>query len=129
MVERICPSCRHGNPLENRFCGACGVALDHDAMVPKRPDALVIAGRHFPLAQVRQVGSAVAVGLLAVVADAGVAWLRRRAAQPTLPAVRSTTTDSAANAVTIFSQRVVEIWDEGRLTRQVVEKHLWRREG
>jgi hypothetical protein len=28
-----------------------------------------------------------------------------------------------------LSQRVVEIWDEGRLTRQVVEKHLWRREG
>ena len=31
-------------------------------------------------------------------------------------------------AVTIISQRVVEIWDHGNLTRQIVEKHVWRKE-
>jgi hypothetical protein len=29
---------------------------------------------------------------------------------------------------TIISQRVVEIWERGELVRQVVERHVWRRE-
>jgi hypothetical protein len=141
MVERICPTCQHGNPLENRFCGACGVALERDAIVPHRADAIVIAGQTIPLAQVRQVGRAVAIGLAAVAVEAGSAWLRRRTAQADLPGnalavvprptaeIAPAAGTAVANVVTIVSQRVIEVWDEGNLTRQIVEKHVWRKEG
>lgn len=140
MVERICPGCQHGNPLENRFCGACGASLEHNALAVRRDDAIVIAGQSIPLAQVRQVGKAVALGLAAVAAEAGIAWLKRRAdggvptsalaVRPT-QAVQAapTTADPVAHVVTIVSQRVVEIWDHGSLTRQIIEKHVWKKEG
>ncbi|RRR74483.1 MAG: zinc ribbon domain-containing protein [Candidatus Viridilinea halotolerans] len=141
MVERICPECQHANPLENRFCGACGAALTHHALVPQRNDALVIAGQTIPMSQLQQVGKAVAVGLAAVAFEAGAAWLRRRSQQPLAsqvssalaanpaPTTETPTLTHLANTVTIVSQRVTEIWDEGRLTRQIVEKHVWRKEG
>lgn len=138
MVERICPACQHGNPMENRFCGACGASLEHNALVTRRGDAIVIAGQSIPLAQVKQVGRAVAVGLAAVAAEAGIAWLKRRTEQVAIPATTALTfrpnpetmpqsTNPVAEAVTIVSQRVVEIWDHGSLSRQIVEKHVWKK--
>lgn len=139
MVERICPACQHGNPIENRYCGACGASLEHNALATRRDDALVIAGQSIPLAQVKQVGRAVAVGLAAVAAEAGIAWLKRRAERAGVPSTALTARPAAealpqaagpvANVVTIVSQRVVEIWDRGSLTRQIVEKHVWKKEG
>lgn len=140
MVERICPACQHANPLDNRYCGACGTGLEQQALVRRQPDAIVIAGQAIPVAQIKQVGRAVAVGVAAVVAEAGLAWLRRRTGTSTALATRPAQTSLAphtadpaasvaANVVTIISQRVVEIWDEGSLTRQVVERHVWRKEG
>lgn len=139
MVERICPACQHGNPMENRYCGACGASLERNALAPRRQDAIVIAGQAVPLAQVKQVSRAVAVGLAAVAAEAGIAWLKRRAERVGVPttalATRPTTAvaqqgaEAVGNAVTIVSQRVVEIWDHGSLTRQIVEKHIWKKEG
>ncbi|PDV98360.1 zinc ribbon domain-containing protein [Candidatus Chloroploca asiatica] len=139
MVERICPVCQHGNPMENRFCGACGASLEQHALAQRPSDALVIAGQTIPLTQVRQVGKAVAVGLAAVAVEAGIAWLRRRSEPTSLAVVPQTTTltpshglpqaEAVFGAVTIVSQRVVEIWDHGNLTRQIVEKHVWKKEG
>jgi hypothetical protein len=139
MVERICPSCQHGNPVENRFCGACGVALDRNELVRREPAALVIAGQQIPVAQIREVGKAVAVGLAALAAEAGISYLRRRAERVGLPAAslatRPTTAlapqaaEQASKVVTIVSQRVVEVWEQGTLARQVVEKHVWKKEG
>lgn len=139
MVERICPACRHANPIENRYCGACGQALEPNALARRPESAITLAGQELPLAQIKQVGKAVAVGLAAVAAEAGLAWLRRRANQPaslSLPrrsepstAIAPHTADTVANVITIVSQRVVEVWEEGGLTRQVIEKHIWRREG
>ena len=141
MVERLCPACQHGNPLENRYCGACGACLEANALVPHTASALTIAGQRIPLAQVKQVSRAVAVGLAAIAAEAGLAWLKRRT-QVNLPAVTSatrsltealqrggTTADADPKVVTIVSQRVVEFWDQGSLTRQIVEKHVWKKEG
>jgi hypothetical protein len=139
MVERICPICQHGNPLENRFCGACGASLTQDALAKRPETGIVIAGVELPAAQVRQVTRAVALGAAAIVAEVGLAWLRKRTGQANLPAVQATPAQVAnaltpqANpggqpAVTIWSQRVVEIWEHGQITRQVVEKHLWRKE-
>ncbi len=139
MVERICHACQHGNPMENRYCGACGASLEHHALAPRREDAIVIAGQSIPLAQVRQVSRAVAVGLAAVAAEAGIAWLKRRAERVGVPTAAlaarpaaqalAQSADPVADAVTIVSQRVVEIWDHGSLTRQIVEKHIWKKEG
>jgi hypothetical protein len=140
MVERICSVCQHGNPLENRFCGACGASLTQDALAKRPETGIVIAGIELPAAQMRQVTRAVALGAAAVIAEVGLAWLRKRTGATTLPAVQTPPAQAAANAivpqasptgqpaVTIWSQRVVEIWEHGQLTRQVVEKHLWRKE-
>lgn len=141
MVERICPACQHGNPMENRFCGACGASLDHNALAKRESAAIVIAGQEIPVAQIRQVTKAVAVGLAALAAEAGIAYLRRRATGASVPttslAVRPTSVttaapqaaETAANVVTIVSQRVVEVWEQGSLARQIVEKHVWKKEG
>jgi hypothetical protein len=139
MVERICPVCQHGNPLENRFCGACGASLTQEALAKRPETGIVIAGVELPAAQVRQVTRAVALGAAAIVAEVGLAWLRKRTGQANLPAVQAPPTQAlnaivpqtnptGQPAVTIWSQRVVEIWEHGQLTRQVVEKHLWRKE-
>ncbi|MGQ9925462.1 MAG: zinc ribbon domain-containing protein [Chloroflexaceae bacterium] len=143
MVERICPACQHGNPIENRFCGACGAALDGNQLARRDEDALVIAGQSIPLAQVKQVTRAVVLGLAAIAAEAGITWLRRRAERGDLAAIAGNTLSalqkpqpdvmtpaaSVGSVVTIVSQRVVEVWERGDLTRQIVEKHVWRREG
>jgi hypothetical protein len=138
MVERVCPACQHGNPMENRFCGACGASLERNALAKREPDAIVVAGQSIPLAQIRQVSKAVAIGLAAVATEAGIAYLKRRVERAGLPgaalAVRPAasapapqTPGAAGSAVTIVSQRVVEIWEQGGLARQIVEKHVWKK--
>lgn len=144
MVERICPQCQHGNPLENRFCGRCGTSLERNELAP-RPDAgLTIAGHNLPV-QFKQVGQAMAVSLAALAAEAGLAWLRRRVERINLPTpatqqITPVTQSSSSsivpatpaprhNVVTIFSQRVVEVWDREGLMRQTIERSVWRREG
>lgn len=139
MVERICHACQHGNPMENRYCGACGASLEHQALAKGGQEAIVIAGQSIPLAQVKQVSRAVALGLAAVAAEAGIAWLKRRAERVGVPTTAlaarpagqpvAQAADPVADVVTIVSQRVVEIWDHGNLTRQIVEKHVWKKEG
>jgi hypothetical protein len=141
MVERVCPACQHGNPMENRFCGACGAALERSELARRAPDAIVVAGQSIPLAQVRQVSKAVAISLAALAAEAGIAYLKRRAERVGVPtaalAVRPAETQALApqtaeqtgKVVTIVSQRVVEIWEQGSLARQIVEKHVWKKAG
>jgi len=146
MVERVCPECQHGNLLDNRFCGRCGAALERQLPLhitgpsSTQTTAITIAGRALPVTW-RQVGQTMAVGLTALVAEAGMAWLRRKiehvalpqaptSAPPTTALVpgRTITPSAPTEVVTIISQRVVEVWEQGKLTRQVVERHLWRKE-
>lgn len=140
MVERICPRCQHGNPLENRFCGACGCSLDRNELAPRVENGLTLAGHQLPARQLRQVGQAMAVGLAALAAEVGLAWLKRRLDQGALPTSSTLAPLARASAapaepaaetpmVTIVSQRVVEIWEQGSLARQVVERHVWRKQG
>jgi hypothetical protein len=80
MDERKpCPLCSHDNPPENRFCGSCGNALADAGQL------LVSRQEHNPAATVRALpaklgptGKALAVGLAALAAEAGLLWLRRR---------------------------------------------------
>lgn len=136
MVERICPVCQHGNPLDNRYCGACGRPIQPDALARVGSTSIVIAGQELPVEQMKQVGKVLAVSLATVAAEVGMAWLRRKVEAPRLAATRTPQVaaiarqdaDLVRDTVTIVSQRVVEIWEQGHLARQVVEKHVWRKE-
>lgn len=140
MVERICPSCQHANPLDDRFCGKCGVALERQLPVRRADAALTLAGRQLPVSW-QQLGKTLAISAAALAAEAGLSWLRRRielgAPGPTT-ALAKTTPDSltrpsttptrpVGHIVTIVSQRVVEIWDSGDGNRRIVEQNFWRR--
>lgn len=69
------------------------------------------------------------------------AWLRRKVTQintpppvqqqtQIVPAARPVAPSTTPNnVITIVSQRVVETWEQGELTRQTVERAFWRREG
>jgi hypothetical protein len=142
MVERICPSCQHGNPLDDRFCGKCGVPLERQLPMRRSDARLTIAGRDLPVTW-KQFSRTVALSVAALAAEAGLAWLRRRmeAGSSAAPLVssrvvappRAAAAETTAlagpvrNVVTIVSQRVVEIWDGGDGTRRVVEHNFWRR--
>jgi hypothetical protein len=99
--------------------------------------------------ELKQVGKAVAVSLAALAAEAGMAWLRRRVermqnapvgtqqahtpqttqpAHPTTQIVPAQPATSQRN-VTVWSQRVVQTWEQGDLIRQTVERTVWRRDG
>ena len=92
MDERIyCSVCRHENSPEDRYCGSCGTALaDSGQLVPRREHSPAVTVRALP-AKLGPTGKALAVGLAALAAEAGLLWLRRRVerADPTpLPAVQ-----------------------------------------
>jgi hypothetical protein len=133
MVERICPACQHGNPLDNRFCGSCGHALEQQLPAVRQPAALALPGASLPIPW-KQVSKTVAIGLATLAAEAGLAWLRRKAEGASAPAavtralVPTRPAQPAGDAVTVVSQRVLEVWDGADLTRRVVERTFWRKE-
>jgi len=142
MVERICPACQHGNPMDDRFCGKCGAPLERQLLARRSDTRLTLAGRDLPVTW-KQFSRTVALGVAALAAEAGLAWLRRRIEAGPAPAslaqIKAATTPGpevaettaiarpAGNVVTIVSQRVVEIWDNGDGSRRIVERAFWRR--
>jgi hypothetical protein len=139
MVERICPTCQHGNPLDDRFCGKCGAPLERQLPMRRPESRLSIAGRDLPVTW-KQFSRTVALSVAALAAEAGLAWLRRRieagpSAAPAgaAPAPKPATSETTAlarplgSAVTIVSQRIVEIWDDADGARRVVERTFWQR--
>ena len=138
MVERICPACQQANPIDDRFCGKCGVPLERQLPIRLADTRLTIAGRNLPITW-QQLGKTVALSAAALAADIGLAWLRRRIeagpAAASTALARSTPATSAAatpgqaagSIVTIVSQRVIEIWDSSDGKRQISERHFWRR--
>ena len=140
MVERICPACQQGNSLNDRFCGKCGTPLERQLPARMGEGRLVIAGRQLPVTW-GQFGRTVALSAAALAAEVGLTWLRRRMdavpapnaqkitrVTPTAQANEETTALARVNkGVTIVSQRVVDIWDNGDGHRRVVEQTYWRR--
>lgn len=136
MTEKICPHCRHDNPLENDFCGRCGAPLE-TALVPRPHSPLVIGkSTRLPAPLVKQVARAAAASLLALAAEAGIAWLRRRAEPATTPTVlrpspiqkkeQERLPEPRGWGTTIFSRRVIQVWERGRLRGQGVEESVWQ---
>ncbi len=142
MVERICPACQHGNPLEDRFCGKCGAPLERQLPARRADAPLTLAGHQLPVTW-QQFGKTVALSVAAVAAEAGLAWLRKRleagAASAPAPLARATPaarqvaeplapkSNPVSSVVTIVSQRVIEIWEGEDGRRQISERHFWRR--
>ena len=78
MTEHArCPRCQHENAPGNRFCGWCGAPLASNELVP-------LEGRNLP-AKLGPTGRALVVGLVALAAEATLAWLRRRTVAEGLP--------------------------------------------
>lgn len=144
MVERICPACQHGNPLDDRFCGKCGAPLER-LLPARRSDApLTVAGHSLPVSW-KQLSKTVAISVVALAAEAGLVWLRRRieaapatasAAAPAALArprvvapaqIQPVPETPAGNSVTIVSHRVIEIRDIADGAHQVIERTFWRR--
>jgi hypothetical protein len=79
----LCQDCGHsGNPPQNRFCGRCGASLERlptrgQELVPKEESRVTLRESFLPKG-LGPVGKTVAVGLAAIAADVGLAWLRRR---------------------------------------------------
>lgn len=86
----------------------------------------------------QQVGRAVAVSLVALAAEAGLSWLRRRLAEPQQSSapVRSSKSTALVGPVeeaapaprrtVISSQRVWHFWQRGQVTGQIVEHSVWQ---
>lgn len=127
MVERVCPSCQHGNAITDRFCGVCGTSLERMLPASTRPSPLASVTRQLP-AHWQGVGKTVAISAAALVAEAGLAWLKRRLEGGNAPRQDAAIAPAQKQSVTITSKRVVDIWDDGKGHRRVVDQTFWRRE-
>lgn len=136
MTQQICASCRHPNNLDDQFCARCGQSLMPFSLASRnRPAMTVGSGSLLPAPALKQVGQAVAVSLLAIAAEAGLAWLRRRVRQMDQPAGKEKTMalvprpqrlQRPEERKTILSWRVVQVWRDGRLSGQLVEQSVWQ---
>lgn len=137
MVERVCPACQHGNPLDDRYCGKCGVPLERQVLARRGEGALTIAGRSLPVTW-RQVGKTAALGAAALVAEVGMVWLRRKLTQPAsaeaalakvqaIPVKRGSNAFQRGSAVTIVSQRVIQIFHKDDGAVEINDRHVWQR--
>ena len=112
-----CPQCRHGNPPENRFCGACGAALESGGQLVRRTESRPITARRALLpAELKPIGRALAIGLVTLAAEAGLAWLRRRAEG----------SDRASLTVARGTKPAIS---EPPIYQSFEEVHTWVREG
>ena len=107
-----CPQCEYENPLENRFCGRCSASLTVGGQLAPREENTPTPTRSALSARLGRVGKALAVGLTALAAEAGLAWLSHRvgrADQPSLPAARDTK-PAASEHLTGQSLEEVFVW-------------------
>ena len=117
MTEQApCPLCRHENPSSNRFCGSCGVRLTSgEQLATRREHRPVRAGRAWP-SKLGPTGKALAVGVAALAAEAGLSWLQRRIAtehRSSLPAVRDASSASRGYLVVQSLEEVlVQAWED-----------------
>lgn len=135
MTQKLCPACAAANALENRFCGRCGSRLEQPLVTPRRQELTIGRNSLLPAPTLRQVGRAAAASLVAIAAEAGLAWLRRRAesAAPALQvgrqegrALPSKAAPARSGRVSaIFGRRVVRRWQQGHHGQETVEEEVW----
>ena len=120
MTEREvpCPRCRQENPPTNRFCGSCGAPLTSSEQLARREEYHPVpAARAWP-AKLGPVSKALAVGVAALAAEAGLSWLQRRIGteeKSSLPAVRDAGSASRGHLVGQSLEAVlVQAWEDSR---------------
>lgn len=141
MVDRICPNCRHSNAAHVNYCESCGISLGDPPVVMRREDSLVVSSRPLPARQLKRLGVSIAVSLVALAAEVGFIYLRRRVnrmqtpllsfgRRRALPAPIEDEPEKMAGkrVVTVFSERVVEERRWGRPARRIVNRLAWRSE-
>ena len=118
MTEREvpCPRCRQENPPRNRYCGSCGVPLTSGEQLATRQEHRPVpAGRAWP-AKLGPAGKALAVGVAALAAEAGISWLQRRIGteeRSSLPADRDAGSASRGYLVSQSLEEVlVQTWED-----------------
>jgi predicted amidophosphoribosyltransferase len=143
MVGQRCANCGIDIPPGNTHCQSCGTALNPHPVVVSRNKSVLLSKPHYPTRQIKRVGASVAVGAVALLAEVGFVYLRRRLQKSqgsllpirrrrALPAVVEVRTeekkDSGKRVVTVFSERVVEERRWGRPVRRIVDRLAWRSE-
>jgi hypothetical protein len=143
MVGQRCTDCGHDNPPGNSHCQNCGAALSPQPVVVPRDRSVILSKPQYPARQLKRLGASVAVGAVALLAEVGIVYLRRRLQRSQgplllkrrrrkLPApvvVRSEEKKgSGKRVVTVFSERVVEERRWGRPVRRIVDRLAWRSE-
>src|SRR5215218_2816106 len=122
-----CPLCCQENPPGNRFCGSCGIRLTSGEQLATRQEHRpVLAARAWP-SKLGPAGKALAVGVAAIAAEAGLSWLQRRIGteeRSSLPAIRD---GSSASGGYLLGQRLEEVllgaWEDSR-GRVVVRREV-----
>ena len=123
MVERICPECRAANDLDADTCMSCG-ALIEQPLVQQRTHALAQRTSAVPV-RWQRAGKAVALGAVALAVEVGAAWLQQRSSNKPAPLARRATTTPQNMRRYVARQRVWETYEQGTLTRRVVEQTVW----
>ena len=123
MVERICPECRAGNELDAHNCASCGATLVE--ALARRPGGILQRNAGALPARWQQAGKAVALGAVALAVEAGAAWLQHRAAQKPAPLAQRPSSPTTHRRGYVARQRVWETYENGSLSRRVVEQTLW----
>ena len=147
MLEIICPSCRAGNDPINQFCGQCGGRLQRNALVTQAGSGshITIGKTRLPVQQVKQVGVSLAVSLATLLAEATLAWARRRledrlnrpsaglslVRRPPAEDIQTPAmpVETPPPTVTIVRERIVEVHRWGRPVQRFIERMAWKREG
>jgi hypothetical protein len=111
-----CPRCNQENPPSHRFCGSCGAPLmSGEQLAPRQEHRPVPAGRAWP-AKLGPVSKALAVGVAALAAEAGLSWLQRRISteeRSSLPADRDVGSASRGYLVGQSLEEVlVQMWED-----------------
>jgi len=111
-----CPRCRHENPPGNRFCGSCGVQLmSGEQLATRQEHRPVRAARAWPF-KFGPVSKALAVGVAALAAEAGLSWLQRRIGaedRSSRPAVRDVRSVSRGYLLGQSLEEVlVQVWED-----------------
>lgn len=81
MAEQICPTCKAGNPPDNRYCGRCGTRLQASELeLVGKANMPSVSGKPDPLpdVDVQALGRAVAVSVGALVAEMALRRTRQK---------------------------------------------------
>jgi len=143
MISTICPNCSFHNSPGANSCENCSVSLERQTVIMRPDDSVIVAGRQLPARQLKRLGASIVVSAVALLAEVGFVYLRRRLRHIEMPALipkrkaklpvtvktqSNKTVTSGKRVVSVYSERVVEELRWGRPVRRIVNRMAWRSE-